>query len=131
MTVTPRLDLDEEILKKAKKTIARLNGDDPENKNLEEIHFSQTAQTALDRHEATILEHLEKAGLRKQNVERGRPRRLRDEFWNHLGQRAKEFDVSRIGFLRAALALLAAEYEAAAATADTSQPAQGDQSREE
>tara|TARA_R110002096_G_scaffold368087_1_gene561363 strand:- start:2285 stop:2674 length:390 start_codon:yes stop_codon:yes gene_type:complete len=111
MTVTPRLDLDEEILKKAKKMIARLNGDDPENKNLEKIHFSQTAQTALDRHEATIVEHLELGGLRKQNVERGRPRRLRDEFWNHLGQRAKEFDVSRIGFLRAALALLAAEYD--------------------
>jgi hypothetical protein len=115
--VNPRLDLDEEIVAQAKKTAARLAGADPETTDLETVYFSETAQLALTRHESTILRCLDQAGLRKQKTTRGRPRRLPEELWQHLGELSEEYDVSRIGLLRAALALLASETDPQAADA--------------
>ena len=109
-TVTPRLDLDGNVVQAAKKAMARRRGLDPETVDLQSIAFSDTAEAALQQFGEHIVQCLENAGLRRQeNVERGRPRRVREELWNQLAGIAKEFDTSRVSVLRAALALLGNE----------------------
>jgi hypothetical protein len=113
MTAIPRLDLDLCTLVSAKKVLALRRGLDPETANLEKVTFSDTVDVALAEFSEHILACLESAGLRRQaNVERGRPRRIRDETWQRLGELSDEFDISRVSFVRAALALLAKELEA-------------------
>lgn len=108
-TVTPKLDLEEDVVVKAKQAIMMQQKLDPADTDLSDISFSGTAKTAMDKYGDHIREHLEAAGFRRQNVVRGRPRRLPDELWNELKEMSDEYDASRISILRAALALLGAE----------------------
>ena len=63
-----------------------------------------------------ILACLDEAGMQKQKkVEKERPRRIRRDLWE-LKAHTEEYDVSRIGLVRAAMALLAAEVEPASKT---------------
>lgn len=105
---TPRLDLDPEVLRKAKRAVARIRGENPDLIDLEGVYFSDTAQLAVERFGDHICKHLTKAGMGRQNVEKGRPRRIDEDLWDEvLGGYAETYDVSRVAFLRAALALLA------------------------
>ena len=102
-SLTPRLDLDEQIVQQAlKATAIRLNTD-PQN-----IKFAQIVEQALT-YLPQIKENLEKAGYRKTNVKRGRPRRIPKEFWEDLDKIPPKYDTSKVAFIRAALQLLGKE----------------------
>lgn len=109
-TVTPRLDLDEKVLVRAKKALAKRKQQDPETADLTKIPFSETAEFAIDLFGTQIINLLRQAGLAKQDVVRGRPRRVSEDVWLQLGKWSDEFDISRISILRAALALMAKTY---------------------
>lgn len=112
-TVTPKLDVDPEIIDRAKRAFAKREGR-PKNTKLEEIYYSSTLECAIEEYLPHILACLDEAGMQKQkNVEKDRPRRIRQELWEQLKIHTEEYDVSRIGLVRAAMALLAAEVEPA------------------
>lgn len=108
-TLTPKLDLDEKVLLRAKRAVAARQGCDPDTTDLQSIPFSLTAEMAIDEFEDTILRHLDAAGYRRQDAKRGRPRRIPEELWHRLAEITTEYDTSRIALVRAALALLSAE----------------------
>ncbi|MFW6098793.1 MAG: hypothetical protein ACOC7Q_02570 [bacterium] len=108
-TLTPKFDLDDKVLLRAKRAVAAEQGHEPDKVDLQSIPFSKTVETAIDEFEDTILRHLDAAGYRRQDVKRGRPRRVPEELWHRLAAIATEYDTSRIAFVRAALALLSAK----------------------
>jgi hypothetical protein len=109
MTVaTPKLDVDEAVMRQAKLAFAQQTG--RPTAELERVFFSDTLIFAIDRYLPLIEQHLEEAGFRRQNPEKGRPRRIPQELWDRLGKLADEkYDTTRITLVRAALALLAKE----------------------
>ena len=110
-SVTPKLDIDLKVIKQAKRAFASRPGR-PKNTKLEEIYFSSTLECAIEEYLPHILSCLDEAGMRKQkNLEKDRPRRIKRELWEQLKVHTEEYDVSRIGLVRAALALLATEIE--------------------
>lgn len=109
-TISPRLDLNEAIVLRAKRAYAKRKGLD-DNVDLEDIPFSETAALAVQYYGPKIVEHLENAGLGRDVIDNIRPRRIRDELWKQLKQWAKEYDTKQISLLRAAIKLLAAELD--------------------
>lgn len=109
-TITPRLDLNEAIVLRAKRAYAKRQGLD-DDVDLEEIAFSETAAAAVQYYGPKIVEHLEKAGLGRDAIDNIRPRRIRDELWKQLKEWAGDYDTKQISLLRAALKLLAAELD--------------------
>lgn len=117
-TATPRLDLDNNVLKDAKKTVARIKGLDPETTDLERIAFSETVEIAVQRHLETVLAGLKAIGMERQTLERGRPRRIDADLWAGLEESKEKYDVSRISLLRAVLKLLAEDTAVASKTGE-------------
>ena len=110
-SVTPKLEISKKVISRAKRAYAARAGK-PKNINLEKIYFSETLLCAVEHYLPHILKCLEEAGMRKQaDLEKNRPRRISQELWERLGELTEEFDVSRVGLVRAAMTLLASEVE--------------------
>lgn len=109
-TVTPRLDLDEQIVEQAERAFKLLNGKEPSS-------FAELMEFVLSRYEDKIISILKECGLSKRQpgpnslvFPRGRPRRMRLHLWEHLEKISEEYDISRISMLRAALKKISEEY---------------------
>jgi hypothetical protein len=116
-TITPRLDLNEAIVLRAKRAYAKRKGLD-DNVDLEEVPFSDTAAAAVEYYGPKIVEHLENAGLGRDKIDNIRPRRIRDELWKQLKDWVGDYDTKQISLLRAALKLLAAELDETSGTTE-------------
>ena len=120
-TVTPRLDLDPDVVEAAKKAVVALQGGNPETADLRRVHFSEMVDIAATRHLGTVLKGLEDIGMKRQKATRGRPRRIRADFWDKLEKLKDEYDVNRIVLLRAILKLLSEDPEANLQTTSNSE----------
>jgi len=113
--ITPRLDLNKEIVDKAKQAKALRDGTAVCNDDdLEGIHFSDTLAMAMDDYLEEVLDLLSRAGFRKRRrplkASEKRPRRVDAKRWKELGKSADDRGVSRMDLVRALLTKLGDEY---------------------
>lgn len=107
------------MLDAAKRAYCQHTGEPPDR-----AYFSRTLEHATERHLPRIVELLTEAGFAKQQVVKGRPRRMADETWAAYRAAAEGLDVPIVGLIRAALLLLAQEQQGPAGETQQAQDGQ-------
>jgi len=103
---TTRLDLDPDLVRRAKIAFARRKGKPSRGLRLEEIHFRPMLDEAVEEFLPVVISGLKSAGFRKSDP-KPKQRPVTEVTWEELGDQAKLVDVSRVQLVRAVLELLA------------------------
>ncbi len=103
--ITTRLDLDPDLVRRAKIAFARRMGRSTRGRRLEEIHFRPMLDAAVEEFLPVVINALKSAGFRS-SAPKPKQRPVTEATWTELGAQAKLVDVSRVQLVRAVLELL-------------------------